>query len=312
MMVADAHCDTLYAMAVGRVPPDRRMVTRERLEAGGVGLQTFALYSGGKTDPGTPWSRAQAMLAATAELGVPLFTGVLPEEMPRTPHGILSIEGGEVFSGDLARFDDFAERGVKLVALTWNYENEIGYPATGGSDKGLKPFGKALLERMGARGVLADVSHLNDAGIEDVLSLSALPVIASHSNLRKLTDVPRNLTDVQARAIIASGGFIGVNFYARFLAKSREATVNDVLRVIDGLCELGGEHAVGFGSDFDGIEAWPIGLSNPADFPALIDALRRHGYTEAQCRNIAGENFRRVLKRAERPPQNKQTTQKEG
>ena len=72
------------------------------------------------------------------------------------------------------------------------------------------------------------------------------------------------------------------------------------MRHIDALMEMGGEDTLGFGSDFDGISAWPEGLGNPADFPNLIDALRRRGYTEAQIEKIAWKNYWRVLKQAEK------------
>ena len=62
---------------------------------------------------------------------------------------------------------------------------------------------------------------------------------------------------------------------------------------------MGGEDIVGFGSDFDGIEKWPDGLGNPADFPNLIEALRARGYSQAQLEKIAGLNYWRYLKDAE-------------
>ena len=128
---------------------------------------------------------------------------------------------------------------------------------------------------------------------------AALPPIASHSDCRWLCDVPRNLTKEQVKAIIDRGGFIGVNFYSRFLREDGPATLDDVVRHIDALCELGAEHVLGFGSDFDGIDAWPEGLGDPSGFPALLDALRRRGYTEAQLADLAGLNLWRLLKRAE-------------
>jgi membrane dipeptidase len=76
--------------------------------------------------------------------------------------------------------------------------------------------------------------------------------------------------------------------------------MDDVVRHIDALCELGAEHVIGFGSDFDGIDAWPEGLGDPSAFPALLDALRKRGYSEATLEGIAGLNLWYLLKRAER------------
>jgi Zn-dependent dipeptidase, microsomal dipeptidase homolog len=300
VFIADAHCDTLYAIAIDGVAPEKCAITYARLEEGNVGVQTFAMFAGGKGPAGTPYEDGCAMLSASYGLSVPFYRKELPEVMPETPHGVLSCEGGEMLCGSLdklAEFDD--DTRLRMIALTWNFENEIGHPAKHGSPEGLKPFGIELLSEMDRRGILADVSHLNDAGFWDVVKYAKLPPIASHSDSRELCDVPRNLTREMAQAIIDRRGFIGVNFYSYFLTKSGEATLDDVRRHIDYFYDLGGEDVVGFGSDFDGIDRWPEGLAHPADFPALLDALAAHGYTETQLRKLAGANLWRVLKEAE-------------
>ena len=301
MFIADAHCDALYSIAIEKKPPASLMITLEHLAAaGGSFLQTFALFAGKHGPQGTPYQDGLDMIAAAPQVGVPILTGALPDEPPTTPTGIYSCEGGEMLEGSLSRLDEFQEKvRLRMIALTWNHENEIGFPAKGGSDRGLKPFGFELLRAMDRCGVLADVSHLNEAGFWDVAERTALPPIASHSNCRWLCDVPRNLTREQVKALIDRGGFIGVNFYAEFLVEGGPCRLDDVLRHIDALCEMGAERNIGFGSDFDGIDVWPEGLGDPSGFPALIDLLRRHGYTEAQLEDIAGMNLWRLLKRAE-------------
>ena len=187
-----------------------------------------------------------------------------------------------------------------MIALTWNFENEIGYPAKNGPEGGLKPFGLSLVREMNRKGVLCDVSHLNEAGFWDVIEHSTLPPVASHSNARALCEHTRNLTEAQIRAVIEKKGYIGVNFYSAFLANGRAATLEDVYRHVDAILQLGGEDVVGFGSDFDGIDAWPEGLANPADFPALLNFLAaRGGYAPEVLEKIAGGNLFRVLKAAE-------------
>ena len=301
VFIADAHCDTLYAIAIEGTRPENCVVTPGRLADGGVGLQTFALFTGRKGPQGTPYADALAMLDAAAQVPVDILTGPLPDQPPRVPTGIYSCEGGEMLEGSLARLDEFWQRTrLRMIALTWNFENEIGHPAKEGPKPGLKPFGFELLREMDRRGILADVSHLNEAGFWDVCERATLPPIASHSDCRWLCDVPRNLWKEQVKAIVDRGGFIGVNFYAHFLSESGKATLDDVIRHIDALCELGAEHVVGFGSDFDGIEAWPDGLGDPSGFPVLLDALRRRGYSEQTLENLAGLNLWNLLKRAER------------
>ena len=301
MFIADAHCDTLYEIGLCHTAPEKCVITRDRLVAGGVGIQTFALFAGKHGTQGTAYQDGLDMLAAIPQTGVEMLTGPLPDDPPEAPMGILSCEGGEMFEGSLSRFEEFmAKTRLRMVALTWNFENEIGYPAVGGEKKGLKPFGFELVRTMDVAGVRADVSHLNEAGFWDLMEKAELAPIASHSDCRWLCDVPRNLTKEQVRAIIDRKGFIGINFYSDFLRADGPATLDDVVRHIDAICEMGGEHVLGFGSDFDGIESWPEGLGDPTGFPALLDALRRRGYAEQTLRDIAGLNLWRVLKEGER------------
>ena len=301
MFVADAHCDTLYQIAIKGMRPNQCVVTPGRLESGGVGLQTFALFAGREGPKGTPYADGLAMLAAASWLNAPMLTEALPDLPPQKPMGIFSCEGGEMLEGSLERLAEFQQAArLRMIALTWNFENEIGFPAAKGAKPGLKPFGMKLLAAMDRYGILADTSHLNEAGFWNVCERSALPPIASHSDCRWLCDVPRNLKRDQVRAIIDRGGFIGINFYSDFLRADGPATLDDVVRHIDALCELGGEHVIGFGSDFDGIERWPEGLGDPSGFPALLDALRRRGYNESTLEGIAGLNLWYLLKRAER------------
>ena len=297
MFIADAHCDTLYEIAICHTRPEDCVVTPERLKRGGVGLQTFALFCGKHGTQGTAYQDGIDMLNAVPRLGVPVLTGDLPDAPPEVPTGILSCEGGEMLEGSIERFNEFmASARLRMIALTWNFENEIGYPAAGGEKKGLKPFGFELVRAMDAAGVRADVSHLNEAGFWDLMERAALAPIATHSDCRWLCDVPRNLTREQVKALIDRKGFIGINFYSNFLKADGRAALDDVVRHIDAICEMGGEHVLGFGSDFDGIEAWPDGLGDPTGFPALLDALRRRGYSEETLEGIAGLNMWRVLK----------------
>lgn len=318
MFIADAHCDTLYAIALNGCAPENCTVTPERLAAGGVGLQTYAMFTGsngvkgiGSPDPrfeadksaphiATPYEDGVAMLKESYNLPIEVLRGPLPELPPQNPTAILSVEGGEMLEGSLDRLAEFDDdTRLRMIALTWNHENEIGYPAKSGSTLGLKPFGISLLKEMDRRGILADVSHLNDAGFWDVCEHASLPPIATHSDCRWLCNSFRNLTKDMVKAIIDRKGFIGINFYSCFLREDGNATLDDVVRHIDAMMELGAEDVLGFGSDFDGIELWPEGLADPSDFPALIDLLRRHGYSETQLEKIAGLNLWRVLKDAD-------------
>ncbi len=298
MFVSDAHCDTLYEIAIQNTPAAACCVTVDRLRSGGVGVQTFAAYTSMKRPD--PWQDGLLMKEAYKKLPIVHLDGKLPELPPEDVCGVLSVEGGEMFGGSidkLCAFDDDVH--IRLIALTWNFENEIGTAAAVNDDAPLKPFGRDLLREMDARGISADVSHLNIAGFWDVIEHAEVPPVASHSNPRRLCDVKRNLNRDQIRALIDRNGFIGINFYSDFLSTDRLATIGDVANCIDEICRMGGEKNVGFGSDFDGIESWPEGLGNPSDFPRLLDVLRGRGYDEAAIADIAGLNYWNLLRRAQ-------------
>ena len=291
MFVADSHCDTLYDLMHGHGLSDR-MINKEKMSLGGLTMQTFALFAGSKGTNGTAYQDAIDMLSCRERLGIPIYTKELPESMPEVPSGVISIEGGEALEGKISRLHEFYDlAGIRMIALTWNFENEIGYPAKLGPEPGLKPFGLELLKEMDSLFIYADVSHLNEACFWDVYEHMKLPPIASHSNSREICDVPRNLWKKQIQAIIDRKGYIGINFYTRFLAKEDRSTLDDVLRHIDYIFELGGEDVLGFGSDFDGIEEKVPGLESPLDVPALIATLERRGVTGEILEGIAGKNL---------------------
>lgn len=299
MFIADSHCDTLYALMRGHETGEL-MVNREKMINGGMGMHTFALFTGSKGTNGTAHQDALDMLSCVDKLNVPVYTGALPEEIPDGPFGVISIEGGEALEGKITVLKElYALSGIRMIALTWNFENEIGYPAKLGPKPGLKPFGLELLKEMDKMGIYADVSHLNEAGFWDICEHMTLPPIASHSNNRELCNVPRNLYKNQIKAIIEKEGYIGINFYTAFLTEQGSATLDDVLRHIDSIMELGGENVLGFGSDFDGIDSWPEGLYDSSCFPRLIEALEKHGYAQSVIEKIAGKNLWRILKKAD-------------
>jgi len=173
---------------------------------------------------------------------------------------ILLLEGGEALGGNVGRLENFSALGVRYFGLTWNLENALGYGCMV-SDKGLKPFGAECIMKANELEIPVDLSHAGGKTFWDALQYIKLPPMASHSNCKAVYNHPRNLSDDQIRAIVEREGFIGINFFSDFLSK-KEARVEDIIRHILHVCELGGEDHVGFGSDFCGIERSPVDGSN--------------------------------------------------
>ncbi|NCB04547.1 MAG: membrane dipeptidase [Clostridia bacterium] len=301
MFLCDTHADTLYAMQDQQRDPSLGLdITKERLLTGDfTRVQVLALFTGRyglqKTDAGL----TERELEQWEKLKAQGFHAIdsLDQAVKGQCNIMLSVEGGEVFHGGVERVDFFRDLGVRLAALVWNNENQLAYPACGGTSNGLTEYGRQVVVRMNQRHMAADVSHLNEAGFWDLLRVSQTPPMASHSCARALCDHPRNLTDEQLRALFAAGGFVGVNFYPTFLDASGTATLDTVVRHMEHMLSLGGEGHVGLGSDFDGIDTYPEGLRHAGEVPALLDAMRAHGFSESTVRDVAGESFRRYLDR---------------
>lgn len=291
MFIADTHSDTLYALGVQH--EQHPMITPQRLREGGVTLQVFALWTGAKGNQGDYEGIVAAEMAQVPDR---VAAGLRQVDDPAAAKEgescfMLSIEGGEVFEKDIASVAAWREKGVRMAALLWNNENRIGFPAKGGSTRGLTEYGIAVVKEMQRLGMAVDTSHLNEAGFYDIFAKTNHAPLASHSCCRALCDHPRNLTDEQLRLLIREGGYVGVNFYPFFLSDDGKADVKQVAEHIDHICQLGGEHAVGFGSDFDGIETTPDGLGHPGEIPNLLAELRRRGYTDDAIAGVAGKNL---------------------
>ena len=214
--------------------------------------------------------------------------------------GILTVEEGGVLNGKAERLGELYDRGVRLLTLTWNYENGLGSPNSRDREvmaRGLTAFGKEVVERMNEYGMLIDVSHLSDGGFWDCMRCSRMPVVASHSNCRTLCDHPRNLTDEMLRALGEKGGVAGLNFYSAFLCRRGRARPEDIARHARHIIDKGGEDAAALGTDFDGFEpeALPEGIRGVQDMEKIWEAMRGAGITPRQIDKIASENLRRVL-----------------
>lgn len=305
VIIVDTHCDTLMARSAPSNPFTKGAsphVTRERLLAGGVTLQVCALFAGregpsGK-GPEAPRAQADAQLRALKAFGIRKVDSPF-DVVDGEPCAMLSIEGGEIIEDSLDALRYFREQGVRLFALVWNNENLIGYPHVSGGQHGLKPFGWEVVRELSRLGIAADVSHLGEGGFWDLIFHADKPPMASHSCCRKLCNHTRNLTDDQIRALIDAKGYIGINFYTAFLTDTGHATVETVVDHIARVAELGGIGHVGFGSDFDGIDATPEGLAHPGEVPNLLRALEKRGFSHAEIEGIAGANFLHYMKQFE-------------
>ena len=196
---------------------------------------------------------------------------------------ILTVENGSALAGRLERIEVLARDGVRMMTLTWNGENELGSGnATG---HGLSEFGKEAVRELERAGILADVSHLNDHGLDGFLSVSTKPFAASHSNARSVCGHKRNLTDEQIVEMVRRGCLIGLNYSQNFLRSGeRPAVLDDLWRHAEHFLELGAEHCLADGTDV------PPGRDCPAAFAGLYQYLLDRGLSPKQADGILWKN----------------------
>lgn len=304
MTFVDLHCDTIdrlcHGDGEGLFEAPALHIDLKKLQKSGYLLQSFALFVNLQKNP-DPWAKLLCMAERfrhEMELNSKWMTQVRTAEDLYTARknkkiaAVLTVEEGGVCQGRAERLAVLYDLGVRMLTLTWNYANELGQP--NGKRGGLTPVGFVFLEEMERLGILADVSHLGDDGFWDVCRHATKPFVASHSCCRALCDHPRNLTDEMIRAIAGRGGLIGVNFYAKFLGTEPVSTIENILRHVRHMINVGGLDAVALGTDFDGIDC-PLALQNAGEMGRLADAMQHSGFTAREIEAVCWKNAWRFL-----------------
>lgn len=250
---------------------------------------------------------------------------------------LLTIEGGHTIDDDLRVLRTYCLLGMRSMTLTHARNTNWADSASDTpAHNGLTDFGKEVVREMNRLGMIVDLAHVSDKTFYDALAVTTKPVIVSHSSMRAISNVPRNVTDDMLRALAENGGVIGINFGMGFInpkdaekltsATNTEAeaptltgkaldeyaatnaqtlfgkratvvaTVEDIADHIDHAVKIAGINHVGIGSDFDGISATANGLEDVSKMPALVAVLLKRRYAETDLKKILGENHLRVLR----------------
>ncbi len=213
------------------------------------------------------------------------------------PTVFLGIENGCALAGNIDNIDYFYRLGVRYITLCHNGDNLLCDSAMQSLDthNGLSEFGRQVVLKMNAVGMMVDVSHVGEKSFWDTVALSTKPIIASHSCCKALRNHPRNLTDEQIRAIARSGGVVQICLYKHFLSDTDVATVADAVRHIKHVVELVGVDYVGIGSDFDG-GGEIAGATSENQLINITKALIKEGFDDDKISKILGGNLLRVFR----------------
>jgi membrane dipeptidase len=287
--VIDFHCDVLSKLqqepTISFVNGDQLDMSYEKMKAGNIALQCFAIYISEKLGPAS-FSHIDEQIQIFYEQVV--HNGIFPirnkQELltaKRLGHigGILSIEGADGLAGNFNHLEQCYERGVRFLGLTWNYANWAADGVLEPRNDRLTERGVQLVHKCHELGMIMDVSHLSTNGFWHLSEMAHevnKPFIASHSNAIEVCGNVRNLSDEQILDIISLEGRIGLNFYPPFVTSEPFPTVKSLLPHIEHICELGGQKHMMMGADFDGIEQHLAGLTDGACYPDLTELLLRY------------------------------------
>ena len=215
---------------------------------------------------------------------------------------MIGVENAYPLGEEIGRIEEFHGMGARYMSLAHNGHNQLSDSHTGEGEGdwmhgGLSEMGRQAIAEMNRLGIIVDISHPSKESIMQTLELSRAPVIASHSSVRALADVSRNLDDEMLHAVAANGGVVHAVPVRSFVDRTKaeeEVDVADFVDHIDYMVELIGIEHVGISSDFDGgggVNGWDDASET---FNVTLELVRR-GYTEEAIAMLWSENLLRVL-----------------
>jgi microsomal dipeptidase-like Zn-dependent dipeptidase len=207
---------------------------------------------------------------------------------PEVIGGFLGIEGAHCLEGKLENVQNLYYEGVRMIAPTHFFDNELGGSAHGISGEGLTDFGREVIHEMNRLGIIIDLAHVSPKMIDDILDLSNKPVLVSHTGVKGTKESPRNISDRHIKRIASTGGLIGVGFFKGAI----KGEIKDIVEAMKYVRDLVGIEHVALGSDFDGAATTPIDVTG---LPFIVQELMNQGFSELEIKAIMGENVKRFL-----------------
>ena len=236
------------------------------------------------------------------------------------PDGKLAVlynsQGADFVIDDLDKLAWAKEQGIKILNFTYNNDNALAGGGQNPENNGVSEQGREFIERMNREKLLIDVSHSSDRVAIEASKLSALPVMATHSNVKNLYQQGRNLSDEGIRAIAASGGAVCSVGVGLFLNDDGSASMQAIARHVNYVGELVGREYTCYASDYSytyesflkaflgDVDNYPPekGFGAPTqnaggrDIWGVARVLEdRYGWSETEIRGFLGENLMRVF-----------------
>ncbi len=208
---------------------------------------------------------------------------------------LLSIEGLQNLEGKAENLDKLYAAGFRMAGLTHFFDNELAGSMHGIKKGGLTPFGRDIIGRMEAKGMIVDIAHCSATCVTEVLAMATRPVVSSHGGVQATCKVNRNLSDDHIRGVAKTGGIIGIGYWDAAVCDTSPASIAAAMKHVR---DLVGIQFVALGSDYDGATTVRFDTSQLVQVTqALIDA----GFTSDEIRAAMGGNAIRVLREGLKP-----------
>jgi membrane dipeptidase len=358
MIVLDTHLDVAERFDDGRWDFSQRHVYAEdgsqvdlpRMREGGMDGGFFVIYTaqGPLTADGYRDARDRALVRATAirrvigENRAAVDLALTADDAERSARAgrrffFISMENGWPLGEDLTLLNTFYRLGLRLAGPVHSRDNQLADSATGQNRwHGLSPLGRQWVAEMNRLGIIIDGSHSSDATFDDLLRLSRVPIILSHSGPKAIFNHPRNLDDDRMRQLAAHGGVMMLNSifmvqhdgsderdrindrhknWAQLTPAERRQLVADTAALnrlrpyttadfdlymrsmLHAIQVMGIDH-VGLGADWDG-GGGVIGMEDVTALPRISARLRREGFSDADIAKVMGGNLLRVMRQVQ-------------
>ncbi len=203
---------------------------------------------------------------------------------------MLTIEGLQNLEGKASNLDRLYSAGFRMAGLTHFFDNELGGSMHGLKKGGLTPFGRDIVRRMEAKGMIVDIAHLSHAGVAEVLAMAKRPVVSSHGGVQATCKVNRNLTDEEIKGVAKTGGVIGIGYWEGAVCSTDPRAAAKAMKHVR---DLVGIQYVALGSDYDGATTVRFDTSQ---LTQVTQALMDEGFTEPEIRAVMGENALRIIR----------------
>jgi len=209
----------------------------------------------------------------------------------KTVGALIGAEGAHILEGRLENIDALWDAGFRLMGLHHFLDSALGGSLHGESATGLTPYGRDVVAALVKKGFIIDLTHSSLATARDVLAMTNVPLVVSHTGICSHCQTPRNFPDDLMAEICARGGVAGIGYWQEVIG---DTTPAGIAAAVIAAIDLLGEDHVSLGSDFDGTAEEPFDTS---ELVVITDALLKSQLPEATVAKVMGANMARLLGR---------------